>query len=395
MTDLLSNSALEGSESPRPHAITVVQEYLQREFLGGTAKEGTRLPPVRALAAQLGVPPSTVYSAYRTLQEDGFAVASVGRGTFLKPRQNAGIEPPARLCIALSVSEGIPPDHGPWGAEIVHHLFTSAARCKTRVSILPLSCDSLDYDAKTRFLLAEVDEVDALILFPALNAADLVLSKKVTAYYAARRKPVLQINAPSIQSTTNFVSADFFASTQTVAQSWLETGRRRIAYLGPAHPGVSALQRLSGIQASVMGFPDAAPPRFIVSTGVDERAGEVAMQKVILSGEPLPDAIFAFGDLLGIGAWRALEASGIPVPDEVSLVGGTGMRSSPDGLSATPQPFGKMGDALIATIVESLSLKGREMPGIFLNSPFSAGCTSRPEETAVCRRIENQLHSTP
>jgi DNA-binding transcriptional regulator YhcF (GntR family) len=50
----------------------------------GDFPPGSRLPPVRELAAQLGLSPVTVASVYRTLREAGLIDSAPGRGTFVR-----------------------------------------------------------------------------------------------------------------------------------------------------------------------------------------------------------------------------------------------------------------------------------------------------------------------
>lgn len=49
----------------------------------GVIKPGDKLPPVRTLAAQLGVNPNTVAKSYRILEKNEYIYSTVGRGTFL------------------------------------------------------------------------------------------------------------------------------------------------------------------------------------------------------------------------------------------------------------------------------------------------------------------------
>lgn len=49
----------------------------------GDLPSGTRLPTVRALAAQLGLAPGTVARSYRELEADGVVVTEGRRGTFV------------------------------------------------------------------------------------------------------------------------------------------------------------------------------------------------------------------------------------------------------------------------------------------------------------------------
>ena len=48
---------------------------------GGILPDGTRLPPVRQLAADLGLAPGTVARAYRELETAGLVVSRRGAGT--------------------------------------------------------------------------------------------------------------------------------------------------------------------------------------------------------------------------------------------------------------------------------------------------------------------------
>jgi len=371
-----------------------ILEYLEREFLSLSHVDGVRLPPVRSLATQLGVVPSAVYNTYRRLQNEGVVVSTVGRGTFLKPRGSRSRHAAGRVCIALSVVGEIPLAQGMWGATIVNHLLSAAAQSSQRVSILPLSCQSTDHQAKADLLIAEADDVDALIIFPTSSKEDSLLSRRLDVVYSSRNKPILHLNAPGFQSTENFVSADYFGSSQLVARSWLETGRRKIAFMAPAFPTVSTLQRMMGLNAAIMDFPDAAPLRCVYSSDVTELAGAQAAQSLLESGAPIPDAIFAFGDLLARGALGVLEENGISVPEKVSLVAGTGIACLAGELSATTQPLERIASELISMALASLSLGGRRMPGIFIPAPFVAGRTSRAEETIVCNALQTSSSDT-
>ncbi|HBM98797.1 MAG TPA: GntR family transcriptional regulator [Ruminococcus sp.] len=78
-----------------------IYEQIVKGFINlasaGVMKSGDKLPPVRTLAAELGINPNTVAKAYRELENDGYIYSTVGRGSFLTDR----IENSAQKMIAL------------------------------------------------------------------------------------------------------------------------------------------------------------------------------------------------------------------------------------------------------------------------------------------------------
>jgi GntR family transcriptional regulator len=66
-----------------------LEEQVQRGILSGALAEGEKLPPVREVAAQLGVNPMTVSKAYSHLEMEGWVERQRGVGLFVLPRPQA------------------------------------------------------------------------------------------------------------------------------------------------------------------------------------------------------------------------------------------------------------------------------------------------------------------
>lgn len=64
-----------------------IVQYLRRAIEAGRMGPGTKLEPIRVLARELGVNRETVASAYHELEVLGLTESTVGRGTFVVPRQ--------------------------------------------------------------------------------------------------------------------------------------------------------------------------------------------------------------------------------------------------------------------------------------------------------------------
>jgi DNA-binding transcriptional regulator YhcF (GntR family) len=77
-----------------PAASEPPYEQLRRQIASraasGDLPPGTRLPTVRALAAELGLAVNTVAKTYRALESDGVVRTEGRRGTFVAPGDAAG-----------------------------------------------------------------------------------------------------------------------------------------------------------------------------------------------------------------------------------------------------------------------------------------------------------------
>lgn len=54
--------------------------------LSGVLKPDDQLPPVRALALQLGINPNTVAKAYKMLETEGYTYSVTGKGSFISEK---------------------------------------------------------------------------------------------------------------------------------------------------------------------------------------------------------------------------------------------------------------------------------------------------------------------
>ena len=90
-------------DQTRQHAVF---ERLRQGILTGTLPTGARLPPTRALAAELGVARQTVVLAYERLSAEGYVRARTGSGTYvaadLPDAAPAPVPPPQTAAQALS-----------------------------------------------------------------------------------------------------------------------------------------------------------------------------------------------------------------------------------------------------------------------------------------------------
>jgi DNA-binding transcriptional MocR family regulator len=85
--DVLGNSMhLQLDRHDRRPLYMQIVEQIQQHIRTGALPLGSRLPPIRELAVDLGLTRLTVHNAYAELQADGWIESHVGRGTYVAKR---------------------------------------------------------------------------------------------------------------------------------------------------------------------------------------------------------------------------------------------------------------------------------------------------------------------
>lgn len=206
--------------------------------------------------------------------------------------------------------------------------------------------------------------------------------------FRRRRTPMVAIEAEPMHDVLA-IDLDNREATARVARHLRELGHVDVALItlpldqsrsrGPltvereaASSAYTSVQRIRGAREV---FPELTG---MVAGGslVDE--GNLAARE-LLARDPRPTAIIAQSDLLALGAIRAAEELGIPVPDQLSVVGFDGARVeglAPYQLTTLVQPAVEKGRAAGRAVVELLA-GGVPAPRAF-TSELRIGTTSGP-----------------
>ncbi len=115
------------------------------------------------------------------------------------------------------------------------------------------------------------------------------------------------------------VGSDNVGGGRAAVDRLLEAGRRRIVFLGAA-PLPEIQMRLQGYLSGLERAGVQADPELIVPAHFTGDTALAAVQDLISRGIEF-DAIFAASDVIALSALRALQASGVSVPDQVAVVG--------------------------------------------------------------------------
>jgi LacI family transcriptional regulator, galactose operon repressor len=197
-------------------------------------------------------------------------------------------------------------------ARILHGVADAAYERRLRLMLWPTRHEHAREVALVQELRGSAD--GAILILPEHSSEELVAARS-GGYPLVVIDPLAPLDA-SIPS----VSAAHESGGEQAMQHLLELGHRRIAAItGP--PGwVATEERRRAYRGALAaaGIPfDAA---LELEADFDFEPGTQAAA-VLLELDPPPTAIFAFSDMIAVGAMRAARARGIGIPDQLSIVG--------------------------------------------------------------------------
>jgi DNA-binding LacI/PurR family transcriptional regulator len=158
--------------------------------------------------------------------------------------------------------------------------------------------------------------VDGIIMSPlALGASDLEGRREST--------PLVLLGEHIGESSFPHVTVDNTAAAKAATQHLLSIGCRRIAAIGAQDrgPNETALLRLAGYRAALEEAGIAVDDSLILPVDGFHREDGARAARTILSDGLVPDGIFAFNDLLALGAMHAFATADVRVPDDIAVIG--------------------------------------------------------------------------
>jgi DNA-binding LacI/PurR family transcriptional regulator len=202
---------------------------------------------------------------------------------------------------------------------------------------------------------------DGLIAFPLPDCADLYHSVQ----RAGVRLVLLGEEMPGMEDIST-VLWDSEAAAEQVMRHLVESGRRKIAFLGMDYPGLGTLHRLKAYGTVLKECGLELRKEWIARLKVPLPPGE--MERVLRQWFPesnrtdSPDAIFALNDAMALPAMQYLLEWGIAVPGEVAVAGIQDLplsRHPAISLTTVPEPVEAMGEQAARLMLELISGKSK------------------------------------
>ncbi len=355
-----------------------VKEYLSGKFKSNMSGQEVRIPPIRKIAAELKISLQTAQRSLKLLADAGRIRTEVGNGTFYCPVPRSD-----SIRIILCFPELSMPLRNDW--ELINTGIIYAASHHTpRISVTPFSSHS-ERDNYLTLLIDELDHADGLILFPYIDKQEEILQA-----CKAKGKPVVFFNPSRWDTvTSNSVSPDSFAVSLKLGQAMRTAGRRHaLMILSPrTASSISNTLRYSGFVTGFgIGHDRDATITVYETVRAPEEFGYQAVMECMAQRHEHYDVIYCSGDLLALGAVKALIEHGVKVPEETSVIGCTGLDFQEImrvNLTRFVQPFNQMGRELINMLCERIENTGAALPARLLPYGITGGGTTRPEENAL------------
>lgn len=354
-----------------------VADQLSQEIERQKWSAGRRLPPVRDLARHFNVSTNTAHSAVRLLAKRG-VVGLNPRGSFIQGHPAAS--PLLKTQIGIVCTGGYTPQLPPppqdmtrdWGWSIIGGMQPDMLRAGKLMTIIPAHL--IDKDPLAA-LLERVDNIrqtlSGIVCFPSALARGVSL-----AFLKAldqRGIPYISINRFTDLLLHNFVSTDFAGGTRLLGRCLAKMGLHRVLLLE-----LSAIARSHSSIEHVGGLFQGFALENVSTREIDilrcasylSESGYESMRRY-LEEHPAPQAVVAMGDHLAGGAMKAIQERGLRIPEDVAIVGGTGLPQAHEmapTLTTLSQPMAEMGRQIMQMMLEmeradTTRITGRVLPG--------------------------------
>jgi len=173
------------------------------------------------------------------------------------------------------------------------------------------------------------DEALALDNFINMHVEGIIacLAQNTTNYshfeeIAAMDIPLVFFGRTCLPDRFSSVTANGDEAAQQATQHLIDTGSRRIAFLGGPNHLDMVRRRKHGYLEALRENRLPVDRDLVVCDKIDY---QVAMQQAekLLSRDDRPDAILAFNDIIAFAAFSAIKACGLRIPEDVALIGFT------------------------------------------------------------------------
>lgn len=172
----------------------------------------------------------------------------------------------------------------------------------------------------------------------------------------ARGTPIVFIDRVPHGMEVSQVIVDDYMKSYFLIERILRSGRRDVAYLKGPDTVFNSRERERGYRDAMRRFGIEVTERHVVDCGITYDDGRRAARSLLESGIHC-DTIFAFTDIVAIGAMNQLRDMGIKIPEEIAVASFSGTilsEMSYPRLTTVEPPLEKMGAEAARLLLEKI-----------------------------------------
>ena len=193
-----------------------------------------------------------------------------------------------------------------------------------------------------------------------LVVVSLPLEEPPVAALAASDFPCVTLDVDLLSDQIAFVMSDNVGGAVMVTNHLIETGRRRIAFIGGRGNERPTVDRHFGYQSELARWGLPHLEEYVAMANWLPRRAYEATQRFLALPEP-PDAVFCASDVMAIGAMAAIAEAGLRIPEDVAVVGFDDIdysRLVTPALTTVRQSQAKLAKGLIEAMINLLEHAG-------------------------------------
>lgn len=308
---------------------------------------------------------------------DVAAAASVGIGTVSRALNGGSVRQETRERVERAIAElGYVPSQmarnlklrrtgiiglvaatsrAPWFIQLLHGVEMGLRQHAASVTLCSLKLNG-EYDASPVTAWIRERRVDGLI-FVRSGTRERAL---VRAALEAELSVSLVVPDEAVRGAT-LLRLDNERGGQIAGEHLLELGHRSVAFFGGPETSVDTRGRLRGLRRTALTLE---PQHACFAGDYSVDSGDAAGER-FLAWRTRPTAVVLANDAMALGFMRTVQAAGVRVPEEVSVIGFDGV---PEGalvnppLTSVAQPITDLGMTACKAILEPRSQSPRRYP---------------------------------
>jgi LacI family transcriptional regulator len=171
------------------------------------------------------------------------------------------------------------------------------------------------------------------------------------------RVPIVLVGRRVEDPKIDFVDSDNVDAAIQAVNHLASLGHKKIACItGPAKGSGDGADRLRGFEQAMKKLALPLPKDYVVQGNFTKESGEEAMGK-LLALVDRPTAVFAFDDLMALGAWDVAEKAGLKIGKDLALVGVDDIpeaSTTPYSLTTLRQDFRELSTQATRLLIEKI-----------------------------------------